>query len=191
MEIEYIARIGFPSGGTADQQRDGTVGHGVLAQVVIDHQHVFPLMHEVLAHGTAGIGGDVLHRRQFGSGGGYHNGIIHSAAYGKIADDLRHSGALLADGHINTQHILALLVQDGVGGNGGLAGLPVADDQFSLAAANGDHGIDGFDTGLQRNVHRFPVDNARCGHFNGAVVFGGDRAFPIDGLAQRIDHAAD
>ncbi len=61
--------------------------------------------------------------------------------------------ALLTDGNIDAQHILVLLVQDGIGGNGGLAGLAVADDQLTLTAADGEHGVDGQNTGLQRGVH--------------------------------------
>ena len=43
----------------------------------------------------------------------------------------------------------------------GLAGLPVADDQLALAAADRNHRVDGFDAGLQRLFHRLPVDHAR------------------------------
>ena len=52
----------------------------------------------------------------------------------------------------------------------GLAGLPVADDQLPLAAADGDHGVDGLDAGLQGHVDRFPVDDARSGHFDGRGI---------------------
>ena len=40
-----------------------------------------------------------------------------------------------------------LLVQDGIGGNGGLAGLAVADDQLTLATADGEHRVDGQNAG--------------------------------------------
>src|SRR3546814_3363334 len=53
------------------------------------------------------------------------------------------------------------LVDDRVDGDGGLAGLPVADDQLALAAADGGHGVDGLDAGLQRLVHRLALDDAR------------------------------
>ena len=38
-----------------------------------------------------------------------------------------------------------LLVEDRVEGDGGFAGLTVANDEFSLASADGDHGVDGFE----------------------------------------------
>jgi hypothetical protein len=40
--------------------------------------------------------------------------------------------SFLADGHVDADQVLALLVDDGVHGQGGLAGLPVADDQLAL-----------------------------------------------------------
>jgi hypothetical protein len=44
---------------------------------------------------------------------------------------------LLADGDVDADNVLALLVDDRVDGDGGLAGLAVADDQLALAAADG------------------------------------------------------
>ena len=43
VQIEHVAGIRFTSGRTADQQRKGTVSHGVLAEVVVDDQHVLAL----------------------------------------------------------------------------------------------------------------------------------------------------
>src|ERR1043165_3279514 len=43
----------------------------------------------------------------------------------------------------------ALLVDDGVDRDRRLAGLAVADDQLALAAADGDHGVDGLEAGLR------------------------------------------
>ena len=41
--------------------------------------------------------------------------------------------------------------------DGGLAGLPVADDQLALAAADGGHGVDGLDAGLHRLLDRLAL----------------------------------
>ena len=60
---------------------------------------------------------------------------------------------LLADGDVDADQVLALLVDDGVDGDGRLAGLPVADDQLALTAADRDHRVDGLDAGLDRRVH--------------------------------------
>ena len=191
VEVEDVAGVGFPSGRTADQQGNGTVGHRVLAQIVVNDQHVLALIHEVFAHGAAGVGSDILHGRQLGSGGGDHDGIVHSAAGGKAVHDLRHGGTLLTDGNVNADAVLALLVQNGVGGDGGFAGLAVADDQLTLTAADGNHGVDGLDTGLQGAGDVLPLDDTGGGHFDGAVGLRLNAALAVDGLAQGVDNAPD
>ena len=81
------------------------------------------------------------------------------------SSDLHHLGhgrLLLADGHVDAmRRRLVRLVDDGVDGDGRLAGLPVADDQLALSAADGDHRVDGLEAGLQRLLHRLTVDHAR------------------------------
>jgi hypothetical protein len=52
---------------------------------------------------------------------------------------------------------LALLVDDRVERHGGLAGLTVADDQLALAAADGDHRVDGLEARLQGLVDRLAL----------------------------------
>ena len=44
VQIEDVAGVGFTSRRTADQQRQGTVGHSVLGQVVIDDEDVLALV---------------------------------------------------------------------------------------------------------------------------------------------------
>ena len=78
----------------------------------------------------------------------------------ELAHDIRNRRLLLTDGHVNTFNARALLVDDGVDGNRGLAGLPVTNDQFALSASYRDHGVDGFQTRLQRLIDRLPRDNA-------------------------------
>ena len=87
-----------------------------------------------------------------------------------IRDRVGHGGTLRADGNVNAEHALALLVDDGIGRDGGLAGLAVAADQLTLAAADGDHGVDGLDAGLQGLLNRLAVDDAGSAALNGAVL---------------------
>ena len=61
MEVEDVARIGFTTGRTAEQQGDLTVGPGLLGQVIEDDEGILAAVPEVLAHGAAGVGGDELH----------------------------------------------------------------------------------------------------------------------------------
>jgi hypothetical protein len=62
VQIEHVAGIGFAARRTAQQQRDLAIGDGLLGQIVINDQGVFAVVHEVLAHGAAGVGRQVLHR---------------------------------------------------------------------------------------------------------------------------------
>src|SRR5205807_10249928 len=78
----------------------------------------------------------------------------------------------------------------GVDGDGRLARLAVADDQLALAAADGDHGIDGLDARLQWFLHRFAGHDAGRLHLDLAGQLGGDGTFAVDGLPERIDHPA-
>ena len=43
MQIEYVSGISLTSGGTADQQGKGTIGYRMLAQIIIDDEHILPL----------------------------------------------------------------------------------------------------------------------------------------------------
>ena len=99
---------------------------------------------------------------------------------------LCHGRRLLTDGVINADHILALLVQDGVNGNRGLTGLTVADDQLTLATPNGEPRVNGQNTGCHRGIYH----NGGCRFFNRAVVIGLDLALTVDRLAQSVDNTA-
>ena len=116
---------------------------------------------EVLAHGAAGIGRDVLQRRRLRGRRDDHGGVGHGP---RVLEDLHHLGhrrALLADGDVDAEHVLALLVDDRVDADGGLARLAVADDQLALPAPDGDHGVDGLEARLERLLHGAPVHDAR------------------------------
>ena len=67
---------------------------------------------------------------------------------------------LLADGDVDADQVLSLLVDDRVDGESGLAGLTVADDQLALAATDGNQCVDDGDAGLDRRIHAFAQDDA-------------------------------
>src|SRR3972149_3309273 len=102
---------------------------------------------------------------------------------------LRHRRALLADGHVDADDVAALLVQDGVEDDGGLAGLAVADDELALAAPDGDHGVHGLDTGLQRLAHRLALEHARGQALQRVELVGGDGPLAVDRLPEGAGHA--
>ena len=176
VEIENVSGIGFAARRTAQQKRDFAVGRGVLGKIVVDAERVASAIAEEFAHGAGGIGRDVLHGRGFGGRGGDDDGVFHGAGVFENLDDLRDRGALLADGVVDADQVVALAVDDGVEGDGGFAGLAVADDQFALAAADGDHRVDGFETGGHGLAHGLAVDDAGSDALERNELVGLDRA---------------
>lgn len=96
-----------------------------------------------------------------------------------------------ADGHIDADDVLSLLVQDGVHRDGGLAGLAVPNDQLTLSPADGHHCVDGQDAGLEGYIDRLAADHAAGLVLNGAGLGGLNGAEAVNGLAQHVHHPAD
>ncbi len=172
MQVKDVAGVGLASRRTAQRERHLTVSDGLLGQVVIDHEHVaagvlgrcrlavLAVVHEVLADGGARHGRDVLQRCGIGRRSGNDDRVVERRDGAKGLPDVGDRGSLLADGHVDADNALAPLVDDGIDGDGGLAGLAVADDELALAAADRDHRVDGEDTGLQRLATGVRVDDA-------------------------------
>src|SRR5690606_6237813 len=161
VQVEHVARVRFTARRTAQQQRHLAVGPGLLGQVVIDDERIFAAIAEVFAHRAAGIGCDVLQRGRFGRRSGNDDGVFHRAVFFELAHDVRDRGGFLADRDVDALNARALLVDDGVDGERGLAGLAVTNDELALAAADRHHGVDRLVTGLHRLVDRLARDNAR------------------------------
>src|SRR3546814_1562386 len=95
---------------------------------------------EIFAHRDARVWRKILQRSGLRSGCSNNDGIFHRAVFFELTHDLSNGGALLADGNIDAVELLALivaligglLVDEGVDGDSGLAGLAVADDQLAL-----------------------------------------------------------
>ena len=128
-----------------------------------------------------------------GSAGGCRDDdrVVHGAVLAQRLDGVGHRRALLADGHVDALHVLTLLVQDRVDGDGRLAGLAVADDQLTLAPADRDHGVDGLDASLQRLVHGLAAHDAGRLDLDPALDAAHDRALAVHRLAERVDHPAE
>ena len=86
---------------------------------------------------------------------------------------------------------VGLLVDDRVDRDRGLAGLAVADDELTLAAADRDHGVDRLDAGLHRLVHALALHDAGRLQLEGAAAVGRDLAEAVDRVAERVDDAAE
>ena len=190
VKIEHVAGIRLASRRTAQQQRDLAISDRVLGQIVVDAQRVPLGVAEVLAHGAGGIRRNVLHGRGIGGRRRDDDGVLHRAEVFQRLDHLRDRRALLPDRAIDADQVAALAVDDGVERNCGLAGLAVADDQLALAAADRNHRVDGLQTGRHGLSYRLAVDDAGRQPLNGDELIGIDRPFVVDGLAQRVDYAA-
>ena len=196
MQVEDIARIGLAAGRAAQDQRHLAVGHGLLGEVVIDDEGVAARVAEIFADGRAGERRVVLHRGRVGGRGGHDDRVVHRTLGAEGLDDGRDGRAFLADGHIDAVDRIALevlgtLVDDGVDGDSGLAGLAVADDQLALAAADRDHRVDGLEAGLERLGDRLAEDDAgRLAlqrHPDGLALHGAES---VERRADRVDDAA-
>ena len=106
-------------------------------------------------------------------------------------DHGRDRGGLLADGDIDADHALALLVDDRVDADGRLARLAIADDQLALATSDGNHRINGDETGLDGLVDGLALDDARSAELDGAIALGLDGALAVQRNAKRVHDAAE
>ncbi len=196
MQVEHVTGVSLTSGWAAQQEGHLAVSHGLLGKVVEHDQCGTAGIAEEFADRGTGEGCVELHRGGVAGVGGHHGGVGHGTVLLQHLHGTGHGGTLLADGHIDAVHGLArvvefLLVDDGVDGHRALAGLAVTDNELALAAADGNHGIDGLDAGLQRLRHGLAVDDARRlaldRHFIGLAF---DGAFAVDGLTEGVHHTA-
>ncbi len=111
-----------------------------------------------------------------------------------LAEDFHNAGrgaGPLAAGDVDADHVAPLLVDDRVESDGRLAGLPVADDQLALTAADGGHRVDRLDAGLQGLFDRLTGGDSRSDRLDGPAFVGDNRPLAVQGIADGIDHAAD
>ena len=190
VKIEDVTGISFAPGRTPQQQRDFAIRHGVLGEIIVNAQCVSAVVAEVLAHRTAGIRSQVLHGGGVGRARLHHNAVLHGVVLFQGLDNLGDGRTLLPDGHIDANHIAAALVQDGVQRHGGFPRLAVADNQFALAAPDGDHRVDGLQARLERLAHGLAINHARGKAFDGTVFAGKDGPLAVGWAAQGIHYTA-
>ena len=128
-----------------------------------------------------------------GSDAGRHHDdrVLEGAVLTQRLDEVGDGGGLLADGDVDALHAQATLVDDRVDRDRGLAGLAVADDQLALTTADRDQRVDRLDAGLHRLVHGLAADDAGRLDLHAARLHVGERTAAVDGLAERVDDAAE
>ena len=148
MDVKDVAGKRLATRRSAQQQRKLAIGTGVVGEVVVNDEYVPARFHEMLRDAGRGVGGDIGEAGRVVAFSHDDDGVVHRAFLAQVSDDLGDGGRTLADGAIDAQHVLVALVENGVNRNGRLAGLPVPEDQFALAAADWNERIDNFDAGL-------------------------------------------
>ena len=162
----------------------------MLGQIIIYDEDILALIHEILSQCRTGIRCDVLQGCRIAGGCGYDNSVIHGIVLLQGSYQLCNGGCLLTDGYIDTYHILTLLVQDGVDGDGGLTGLTVTDDQLTLSTTDGEHGIDCQNTGLHRYTYGLSVHDGRSRLLDGTIPLFLNGTCAVDGCSQSIHDPA-
>ena len=117
--------------------------------------------------------------------------MLHGAVLFELAEHLGDLAGLLADGDVDADEVAALLVDDGVECDRALAGGAVADDELALAAADGDHRVDGLDAGLDGRIDALAEGDAGGDALDRSGLGRADRALAVDGVPEGIDDAAD
>src|SRR5579862_1433271 len=190
VDVEDVARVGFAAGRAAEQQRHLAVRPRVLGQVVVDDERVPLVVPDLFADRRAGGGGEVLERGGVVGRGGDDAGVGHRAVLREGVEHVGDRGRLLSDRDVDAGDVLALLVDDRVHAQRGLARLAVAEDQLALPAADGNHGVDGLPARLERLGHRLAFHDVERAAFDVPEFLGGDRSLAVQGLAEGVHDAA-
>ncbi len=145
MEVEDITGVSLTTGGSSEEEGHLTVGDGLLGKIVVDDEGVLGVVTEELTNGASGVGSQELEGSGVGGGGSDDNGVLHAVSLLEQTADVGDGGSLLTNGDVDAVEGLglvtslkdSLLVEDGVNGDGSLAGLSVTNDKLTLASANG------------------------------------------------------
>jgi hypothetical protein len=85
VQVEHVAGVGLAARRAAQQQRQLTVGLGLLGEVVVHHQRVLAVVHPVLADGAAGVRGEVLERCRVGRRRDDDDRVLHRAGLASVS----------------------------------------------------------------------------------------------------------
>ena len=140
-----------------------------------------------------------MERGSLGCGGSNHDRVLHSVVLLKGLHELGNGGTLLSNGDVDTVELLglvpsivpSLLVQNCVESDGSLTSLTVTDNQLTLTTSNGDHCIDGLETGLDGLPDRGTGQDTGRLDFGAATLGGIDGSLSINGVTQSVDNTSE
>jgi len=147
VQVEHITGVGLTTGGSSQKERHLSVSDGLLGKIVVNNEAVLAVVSEELTNSAAGVRGQELEGCSLGGGGSNDNGVLERIVVTEDLHDVRDGGSLLADSDVDAVESLglvgnsivegALLVDDGINGDGSLSSLSVTNDELSLTSANG------------------------------------------------------
>ncbi len=145
----------------------------------------------MLGDAGRGIRRDVREPRRVVALGHDHDRVSQRALPAKHGDHLGHRRRALADRAVHADDVAVALIDDGIDRDRGLAGLPIAEDQLALAAADRDQRIDHLQAGLQRHGHRRSIHDRRRRAFDRQAAATDQGPVSVERIAERVDHAAE
>ena len=150
VQVEHVTGIGLATGRPSQHEGDLAVRRGLLRQIVVHAERRLALViHEVLRHGAARVGRDVLHRSGIGRRSVDDDRVRHRALVAQLRFDRSHRRRFLTDRDVDAGDAGALLIDDRIDGDRRLADPSVADDQLALPASDRDHRVHRLDPRLE------------------------------------------
>ena len=154
---------------------------------------------EPFSHSASREGGEVLKRSGLGGCGSDDDGVLHGVVFLEGLHELSNSRTFLTNGNVDAVQLLhfvlaivpPLLVKDGVDGDGGLSGLTVTNDQLTLTTTNGDHGVNGLDTGHHRLVDGATRQNTRGLEGSTATLASIDGALAVNWVSESVNNTSE
>ncbi len=189
MHIENISRVGFASRWTTEDERDLPIRPRMFGEIIIDHEHILPLIHEIFTDGTSGIRREVRECRRIRCSRDDDRRKCHRPRLLQFRDDSCDLGFLLSDSDIDTSDVLSFLIDDCIDSDGGLPRLTITDDEFALSTTDRNESVDRLDTGLNRLVHGLSRGDARGDFLHRIMFHCRDRTLTIDRKSERIHYA--
>jgi hypothetical protein len=190
MEEKDVAGIGLAPGRLSGQQGDLAMGRGMLGEIVEHHHRMAATIPKILGHREARERRDPLQPRRRGGARHDEDGAVRRAMPPHLVDHARDRRAFLADRDIDADHVAGALVDDRVDRERRLACGAVAENEFALPPADGEHRIDCERAGLHRLDDEVAFDDRRRRPFDRIEAPGPDRRAPIERTAERIDDSA-